>query len=383
MTKVGDADALVSVDSSVRMHLPVSDVSVPEQFFAWRAWDRQDDAVSLRPERAMASRIETAPTATTERSFWSRGGEGLLIGGTTLAIGLTALFWWNPVGWAAGASAALMIGAGLAASAASAIQLAESYSGNTTEEQDAAFRRANSAALAFSSPGGVLGGVGGTVFADDPVEGFETGALWGGLAEGAGYVVITVPGALRAVPGLWRGAMPWAKSLLLTPAWFAMGIGGGAGNLRTTTRAFAAQGRLASRIRTVEYVGTTPLLVRDAAWAKYQVGATGSAREAVFRITSVDGSQRIVLADRYLLKDKLILEAKYGDMGQMFDPLREAHIIRQARNYLDIATVTDSQVGYLVSTARGTSRLSQRFSLEFPEATQSGQLWVDWVQWRR
>jgi hypothetical protein len=70
-------------------------------------------------------------------------------------------------------------------------------------------------------------------------------------------------------------------------------------------------------------------------------------------------------------------------MGQMFNPTREAHIIRQANNYLDIASVTGGDVGYLVSTERGAFRLTQRFSREFPAQMESGQLWIDWVQWRR
>jgi hypothetical protein len=75
------------------------------------------------------------------------------------------------------------------------------------------------------------------------------------------------------------------------------------------------------------------------------------------------------------------LEAKHGDMGMMWDPQREAHIIGQARNYLDITTVIHGRVGYLVSTERGALRLSQRFASEFPVETASGQLWVDWVPW--
>jgi hypothetical protein len=80
-------------------------------------------------------------------------------------------------------------------------------------------------------------------------------------------------------------------------------------------RVFAAQGRIASRIRTVEYLGTTPLLERDANWARFQVFATRSRNEAIFRITDANGQQRIVLADRFMPGSLTNLEAKLGDMG--------------------------------------------------------------------
>src|SRR5215472_9796181 len=123
---------------------------------------------------------------------------------------------WKPVGWAA-AGAALMLATGVAATTASAVQLGASYGGVTSPETDEQMNRAVSATLGYSSVGGVLGGVFGTVVADDPQVGFEEDALWGGLAEGAGGLATSLPGALRAVPGLWRAGLPWAKSLLLTP----------------------------------------------------------------------------------------------------------------------------------------------------------------------
>jgi len=90
-----------------------------------------------------------------------------------------------------------------------------------------------------------------------------------------------------------------------------------------------------------------------------------------------------VLADRFKQGGSTILEAKYGDMGQMWNPTRQAHIIGQANNYLDITTVIGGRVGYLVSTEKGAYRLTQRFRLEFPTEMASGQLWIDWVPWRR
>lgn len=361
----------------------MSDLATPEQFLPFGAWDRPENAPAPRLERGDTGRIEMVPTVPIERTFWSRGGTGLTIGAASLAVGLVVLFWWNPVGWVAGASLALAIAAGAAASTASAVQLGASYGGDSSPQQDADMSRAVSAMLAFGSVGGVVGSVIGTVAADDPQAGFETGGLVGGLGEGAFGLATALPGALRALPGLRSAALPWGKSLLLTPIWFAMSAGGGGGRARTLARLFAVQGRAASRVRSVQYLGTTPLLEREADWARFQIAATGSRNEGVFRITYANGEQKIVLADRFKPRSQTILEAKYGDMGQMFNPTRETHIIGQANNYIDIATATGGRVGYLVSTERGAARLMQRFKGEFPEQMASGQLWIDWVPWRR
>jgi len=360
----------------------MSDASVPEQFLPFGAWNRPESVPSPRFERGDTGRIEAVPTVPVERSFWSRGGTGLAAGAVTASVALAVVFWWNPVGWVAGAAAALAIAGGVAATTASAVELGASYADATSPTQDAQMNRAVSATLGYSSIGGVLGGVIGTVAADDAQEGFEEGALWGGLAEGVGGIATSLPGALRAVPGLWHAALPWAKSLLLTPLSFFLAAGSGGGSTRSLARVFAAQGRIASRVRNVEYLGTTPLLQRDANWARYQVFATRTGNEGVFRITYANGQQQIVLSDRFMPGSRRILEAKYGDMGMMFNPTREAHIIGQANNYLDIAAVTGGDVGYLVSTERGAFRLTQRFSREFPAQMASGQLWIDWVPWR-
>ncbi len=359
----------------------MSDASVPEQLLPWGSWERPENVPSPRWERGDAGRIETIPTVPTERSFWNRGGAGLAAGAATAALGVAVVMWWNPVGWVA-ASAALAIAAGVAATTASAVELGASYAGATTPEQDAGMNRAVSATLGYSSVGGVLGGVMGAVIADDPRTGFEEGAFWGGLGEGAGGIATSLPGALRAVPGLWHAALPWAKSLTLTPFWFFMSAGGGKGSARALARAFAAQRRAASQVRRVQYLGTTPLLEREADWARYQVAATRTRNEGVFRITYANGEQKIVLADRFNRGSRRILEAKYGDMGQMWDPTRQVHIIGQAHNYLSITRAIGGDVGYLVSSERGAQRLTQRFALEFPAEMGSGQLWIDWVPWR-
>ena len=369
-----------TVPYSDRVAIPwLSDASVPEQILPWGSWERPENVPSPRWERGDTGRIETISTVPIERSFWNRGGTGFAAGAVTAGIGVAVLMWWNPVGWVAGASVALAIAGGVAATTASAVELTASYGGATSAKQDADTNRAISATLGYTSIGGVLGGVAGTVFADDAQEGFAEGTLWGGLFEGA----TSLPGALRALPGLWHAALPWAKSLLLTPFWFFTSTGGGAGSARSLARVFAAQGRIASRVRSVEYLGTTPLLERDADWARFQVFATRTRQEAIFRITYANGQQRIVLADRGVQGGRSILEAKEGNLGQMFNPTREAHIIRQANNYVDITTVTGGTAGYRVSTQLGASRLVDRFGREFPTELASGQLWIDWVPWRQ
>lgn len=369
---------LVDAPSNDTLRPPMADYHRPDDFLRWGAWEKPEAGSARRSEHMGAGPIETVPTMPAERSFWSRGGVGLVGGGVSVAAGVAILMWWNPVGWLAGASVALMLAGGIAASAGSAVQLGQSYAGNSSPEQDEAYSRANAAALAFSSPGGIVGGVGGTVLADDPVAGFETWALWGGLAEGAGSLAISLPGALRAIPGIWYAAMPWAKALLLSPMWFALGIGGARGSVRGMARVFAAQGRAAPRIRTIEHLGASSVMATDADWARYQTRVLRSREEAVFRVTFQNGSQSLVYADGYLPRFRVLREAKFGDMGMMYIPEREAHIMNQAGTYVKMAEMLGGRTEYFVSSELGASRLSQRFSLEFPEAVESGQLQVIW-----
>jgi hypothetical protein len=109
-------------------------------------------------------------------------------------------------------------------------------------------------------------------------------------------------GALARGPAL-------GETLLLWPAWFFMAAGFGGGGTRSLARMFAAQGRIASRVRSVQYLGTTPLLEFDANWARYQFAATKSRHEGVFRITYANGQQQVVLADRFIPGSRRILEA--------------------------------------------------------------------------
>lgn len=123
-------------------------------------------------------------TGSEERSFWSRGGTTLLLGGLALGLGLLTIF-------TAGATAPLLVllaggmatAGGLAVTTASATQLGMSYSGATTANQDKKMKEILSDTLGLSSPGGLVGGAIGAATADDPVQGMRTGSLIGGFAE--------------------------------------------------------------------------------------------------------------------------------------------------------------------------------------------------------
>ncbi|MFE7077104.1 SpvB/TcaC N-terminal domain-containing protein [Streptomyces sp. NPDC057620] len=134
-----------------------------------------------------------------ERTFWDRGGRTLLLGLGILALGLLT------VATGGGAlvmfSAGMAIGAGAATALGSAALLTASYTGHTTAEEDARWQGALSdAAMVASSPGSALGGAIG--YAANGREGMRTGALIGGLAEGAISLGV---GAAR-----WAGMRPGA-----------------------------------------------------------------------------------------------------------------------------------------------------------------------------
>lgn len=117
-----------------------------------------------------------------ERSFWNRGGTGLLIGGL-IAVGSAVVIISTPVGWGIGLTLAMSGAGGVAAFLTSATQVGDSYLGGATVEQDEAASRVTNVVLGISSPGGLAGGVAGTVLQGN-VEGLEEGAFYGGLAEG-------------------------------------------------------------------------------------------------------------------------------------------------------------------------------------------------------
>jgi hypothetical protein len=348
-------------------------------------FDRPENGFYPRAELLAASRIEMHPAAGQGRDFWSRGGEGLLEAAVT--IGFAVIILSNPVGWVAGASGALLLAGGIATGAASAVQLGNSYAGNTTAQQDADASRAISAPLLLRSPVTVLAAVAGTVYSGD-AEGFEQGAVWGGLAEGGYGIVTSLPRMLRVIPGLWRTAAPWMKSLLVFPMWSTMGVSPGGGGyiragraIRRVEGGFAARSRL-NQIRDVEIL-EKQRVIAGSDWANFQIYSTGSRYERVVRITHKNGLQRIVRLDHFDPVEESIMEAKHGNMGQMFKLDREAFIIDQAQTHLDIADFKGWQgsIRYPVSTAMGTERLIERFSSEFPGPMSTGRLRVYWEPW--
>ena len=142
----------------------------------------------------------------------------------------------------------------------------------------------------------------------------------------------------------------------------------------------------------VEHLGETPARWTDKPWYDYQVRATGTDAENVFRITR-NGDATYVYADA--LTNDFIVEAKAGDMeflkatardessvsSAFYDLMkRQEHVINQANNYLLISDQLGYRgVRYVVSDAEGAKVLLERFTAEFPEAVASGKISVWWV----
>lgn len=123
-------------------------------------------------------------------------------------------------------------------------------------------------------------------------------------------------------------------------------------------------------------IGKTPVFA-DSKWARYQRWATGTRFETIFRLF-IGKKSRDLLADG--VRRGFFVEAKLGNMGQMWNPDREAQVIEQARTYLMIDSALGTRgVRYAVSTELGAMRLRWRFNREFPAAVKSGQLSVWWV----
>jgi len=142
----------------------------------------------------------------------------------------------------------------------------------------------------------------------------------------------------------------------------------------------------------VEHLGETPARWTDKPWYDYQVRATGTDAENVYRITR-NGKVDYVYADA--LTNDFIVEAKQGDMkfleaaakdptavsSAFYDLMqRQQHVINQAKNYLLISDQLGYRgVRYVVSDAEGAKVLLERFTAEFPEAVASGTISVWWV----
>jgi RHS repeat-associated protein len=148
--------------------------------------DIRNDLGAATSGRKIVERIAdidfTPSDSNNERSFFSRGGTGLVLGGTTTIIGV-AILASNPIGWATMLVGALALAGGIATTTASGVQLGVSYSGNTTTEQDLGINDAIGTTLSLSSPGGLLGGtIGAGLYGE---EGLSRGAFYGGLTEAA------------------------------------------------------------------------------------------------------------------------------------------------------------------------------------------------------
>jgi len=170
------------------------------------------------------------------------------------------------------------------------------------------------------------------------------------------------------------GRLPSAAQLSAVNRSMALSLTtmGGLGGMYVPAR----RAQSAARVTKIQYVGETPAL-GDSLWALYQRYATGSDFEAFFRIVK-NGTKRDVLADA--LTNLFLVEAKLGNMGQMWNRRKEAQIIRQVKAYLEIADALGLRgVRYAVSTEVGAELLQLRFARQFAKDVASGKLSVWWV----
>lgn len=168
--------------------------------------------------------------------------------------------------------------------------------------------------------------------------------------------------------------------MLLTPVfWFS-----GAGGIGSRGGRYPRLLRARSAAPVYRFVGWTRI-TSEAAWARYQAGI-GSQWEAVFEI-SEGGKTRQILVDHVALNARKelssLVEAKFGNMGQMWIPEREAHILQQARDYLALREALGfKNVRYVVSTPLGADRLNMVFAREFPRAVQDNLLILEFQPMR-
>jgi RHS repeat-associated protein len=140
-----------------------------------------------------------------ERSFWSRGGSALVMGGVLLAAGIFT------IATAGAGTPALVLAMGYMGAAGGAVLVGggaslvnESYSGRTTAEEDSAVSGTLHDVGALSSPFGLAGGAVG--YAVDGREGMRTGALIGNVAH-LGHGVLRF-GVARLAPGTTTALSP-------------------------------------------------------------------------------------------------------------------------------------------------------------------------------
>lgn len=183
------------------------------------------------------------------------------------------------------------------------------------------------------------------------------------------------------------------------PAFWFLGAGGPGGSSRVSRALrLAAQERgPANRVvsmseqaagfrsvsdpsKTYVHLGDTPARA-DRAWGVYQTKVTGSPMESVIGIVDKDGR---LVGTRQLdtslqgLTGK-VPEAKYGNMGQLYNPDRYEHIVGQSQFLIDFTQSTERPgVQYRVSSQLGTTRLITVFTYLHPEHLRSGFLTVGW-----
>ncbi|KAL4767105.1 hypothetical protein BDW60DRAFT_200755 [Aspergillus nidulans var. acristatus] len=146
-----------------------------------------------------------------ERSSWSRGGFTLAVGTLTLALGAIILLS-NPVGWFALASGVLLVASGAFGVGFGVTHLGLSYSGKATPEEDRRLTHIASTVMTFTgSVGGLVGGTVGYLWTGT-MEGLETGAFWGSIAEGVGVFAKGAISIARMEIQFGRGPIAWRKA---------------------------------------------------------------------------------------------------------------------------------------------------------------------------
>jgi len=110
--------------------------------------------------------------------FFGRGGGTAIGGALTLAGGIIVLGS-GPLGWFAGAAAALSIAGGTVATVGGTAQLALSYAGQLTAKQDREVSLALGVTKDIANPFGLAGGLTSMLVADESAEGLATGAFVG------------------------------------------------------------------------------------------------------------------------------------------------------------------------------------------------------------
>ncbi|AOM79321.1 SpvB/TcaC N-terminal domain-containing protein [Pedobacter steynii] len=115
------------------------------------------------------------------RTFWNRGGGGLMMGGTAAVLGIGGIFTGGGTWFLLGAG--MLTAGGVATTSVSAVQLGTSYSGKTSYQQDLEVSAATSKTLMLSNPAALLGGSLAMPFYKNPEEGLETGAAAGSMLD--------------------------------------------------------------------------------------------------------------------------------------------------------------------------------------------------------